>query len=104
MKVVEVVVFGTDEKGACSCGCGHAHSMREASELLEKRLAEKFGEAVSFRYVDVFSEEIMDFPGVVRIMNQFKLPLTLLNGEPRFHGGLAFEKIAGAVSELLRSR
>ena len=46
----------------CNCGCGHAHSMREAAELLRKALIEKFGDQVSFRYVDVFSEEDHGFP------------------------------------------
>lgn len=106
MKTVEVTVFGSGQGGECSCGCGcgHLHSMREAAELLENSLVERFGDAVVFSYVDVFSEEIMDFPEVVKMMNQFRLPLTLLNREPRFHGGLSFEKISGAVAKLLVDR
>jgi disulfide oxidoreductase YuzD len=105
--MVDVTVFGSggdsreNEGCSCGCGCGHAHSMRDAAEVLEKELIEKFGDQVSFRYVDVFSEDIMDFPDVVKVMNQFRLPLTVLNGEPRFHGGLSFEKISAAVAELL---
>lgn len=101
--MVDVTVFGTVEQdqGGCDCGCGHAHSMRDAAEVLEKALTEKFGDMVSFRYVDAFSEEVMDFPDVVKVMNQYRFPLTLLNGEPRFHGGLSLEKISGAITELL---
>jgi hypothetical protein len=101
--MVDVTVFGTVEQdqGGCNCGCGHAHSMREAAEVLEKELTEKFGDMVRFRFVDAFSEEVMDFPDVVKVMNQFRFPLTLLNGEPRFHGGLSLEKISDAVAELL---
>lgn len=104
MKTVEVTVFGSGKERECGCGCGHPHSMRQAADLLEKSLVERFGGVVVFRYVDVFSEEIMDFPEVVKIMNQFRLPLTLLNGEPRFHGGLSFEKISASVAELLVDR
>lgn len=104
--MVDITVFGSGdshEHEGCNCGCGHAHSMREAAELLRKALIEKFGDQVSFRYVDVFSEEIMDFPAVVKVMNQYRLPLTVLNGEPRFHGGLSLEKISAAVAELIGS-
>lgn len=103
--MVDVTVFGKDEEQTgecdCGCGCGHACSQRDAAEMLEKALIEKFGDQVGFRYVDALSEEIMDFPEVVKVTNQYRLPLTLLNGQPRFHGGLSFEKIAGAVAELL---
>ena len=101
--MVDVTVFGTVEQdqGGCDCGCGHAHSMRDAAGVLEKALTEKFGDMVSFRFVDAFSEEVMDFPDVVKVMNQYRFPLTLLNGEPRFHGGLSLEKISGAITELL---
>lgn len=101
--MVEVTVFGTVEKkqGGCDCSCGPAHSMQDAAKVLEKALTEKFGDMVSFRFVDVFSEEVMDFPDVLKVINQFRLPLTLLNGEPRFHGGLSIEKISAAVAELL---
>jgi hypothetical protein len=56
---------------------------------------------VRFRYVNVFGEEVMDFPDAVKVMNRFRLPLTFLNGAPRFHGGLSLEKISAAVAELL---
>ncbi|HAF16747.1 MAG: hypothetical protein ACN4A7_06175 [Thermacetogeniaceae bacterium] len=102
--MVDITVFGSadsHEHEGCGCGCGHAHSMRDAAEVLKKALIKKFGDHVRFSYVDVFSEEVMDFPDVMKVMNQYRLPLTVINGEPRFYGGLSLEKISAAVAELL---
>lgn len=75
--------------------------MKEESEDLKKYLKEKFGEAAKFSYVDVKSEEMKKYPEIAAILNRVRLPLTVINGEPRLHGGLSMNRIEKAVSEFL---
>lgn len=100
-----MVVFGTaTPSGGCAycSSCNSEQSMERKAGELKGALLEKFGGAVKFRYVDVMSEEMKDYPEVQRILSRVHLPLTVINGKPSFHGGLSLEKIGGAVSELLK--
>ncbi len=112
MKEVNVIVFGTNAPvPASSCCdalpeaacCGPTTTMREEAENLGKHLAEKFGAAVKFTYVDVKSEEMKSYPQVAAILDKVRLPLTVFNDRPRFHGGLSTAMIENAVEELLKS-
>lgn len=107
MAQVDVVVFGTAAPGSgCGCCstacCDSEQSMEKSAGELMGSLIERFGEVIRFRYVDVMSKEMKDYPEIQKILNRVNLPLTVINGKPRFHGGLSLEKIAGAVSELLQ--
>ena len=77
--------------------------MKEESEDLRKYLKEKFGEAAKFSYVDVQSEEMKNYPEISAILKRVRLPLTVINGEPKLHGGLSLKRIEKAVSEFLAS-
>ncbi len=74
--------------------------MQEEAELLKEQLVRNFGDVLKFRYVDIRSEEIMEYPEIVKILDQVRLPLTVINGEPKFHGGFNFGMIAEAVYTL----
>jgi hypothetical protein len=74
--------------------------MQEEAELLKESLVRNFGEALKFRYVDAWSDEIMEYPQIVKILDKVHLPLTVINGEPRFHGGFSFGMIAEAIYKL----
>ena len=100
MAQVDVVVFGTNVSSGgcadCSTPCGDLEcSMDKGAGELKGSLLDKYGEAVKFRYVDVVSEQMKDYPDIQKIIDQVYLPLTVINGEPRFHGGLSVEKISG---------
>lgn len=75
--------------------------MKEESKDLEKSLKGKFGEALKFSYVDTQGRDMKKYPEIVAILNRVRLPLTVINGEPRFHGGLSMNRIEKAVSEFL---
>ncbi len=76
--------------------------MQEEAEALKDALVQDFGETISFTYVDVQSSEMNNYPEIVEIMDRVKLPLIVLNGQPRFHGGISKEMIAEAVSDLVK--
>lgn len=75
--------------------------MKEEAEDLKKSLMEKFGETIKFNYVDVQVVDMENYPDIKAILNRVRLPLTVLNGEPRFHGGLSVDKITDAINSLL---
>ena len=75
--------------------------MKEAAENLGSHLSEKFGEAVKFAYVDVKSDEMKNYPDIAAILSKVNLPLVVLNGRPKFHGGITVSRIEKAVNEIL---
>jgi len=75
--------------------------MKEESEDLGNSLKGKFGEALKFSYVDIQGRDMKKYPEIAAILNQVRLPLTVINGEPRFHGGLSMNRIEKEVSDFL---
>ena len=75
--------------------------MEEQAEEVRDHLSKRFGERVNFSYVDVQSKEMKKYPGIKKIVGMARLPLMVINGEPRFQGGLSVEMIDEAIGELL---
>lgn len=75
--------------------------MKEEAEDLNKFLVEKFGETAKFNYVDVLDADMENYPDIKAMLNRVRLPLTVINGEPRFHGGLSVDKITDAIKSFL---
>jgi hypothetical protein len=75
--------------------------MKEAAENLGNSLSQRFGEVVKFAYVDVQSEEMKNHPNIAAILSKVNLPLIVVDGKPRFHGGITLSKIEKLVDELL---
>ncbi|MDD3653101.1 MAG: hypothetical protein PHO01_02765 [Desulfotomaculaceae bacterium] len=76
--------------------------MQEEGEGLKEHLVKNFGQAIKYAYVDVLSNDMKDYPEITAIMNRVNLPLVVINGQPRFHGGISNEMISEAVSELAK--
>ncbi|MFA5384017.1 MAG: hypothetical protein WC364_05040 [Eubacteriales bacterium] len=72
----------------------------EASEL-GGQLKEKYGDKVEFMFVDTSSDKIKDYPNIRKILDKVRLPLTVINGQPRFHGGLSPEVINQSIDDIL---
>jgi len=75
--------------------------MEEQAQEVRNHLSKKFGEKVNFSYVDVQSKEMKKHPGIKKIVGMVRLPLTVINDESRFQGGLSAEMIEEAIGELL---
>jgi len=72
----------------------------EAGELAVK-LKDVYGDRVECAFIDVKTDKIKNYPEVEKILDRVRLPLTVINGEPRFHGGLDQDLIIDAVKEQL---
>ena len=109
MKEVMTIVFGSNAPlPACSwtttstaAGGSPPKTMKEAAENLGNSLSEKFGEAMKFAYVDVKSDEMKNYPDITSILSKVNLPLIVVDGKPRFHGGITLSRIEKLVNELL---
>ena len=75
--------------------------MEEEAKGLKNYLKEKFGDAVKLTYVDVASDEMKDYPDIPSVLSNIRLPLIVLNGEPRFYGGISGEMVEKAAREIL---
>ncbi|OPX87338.1 MAG: hypothetical protein A4E53_02520 [Pelotomaculum sp. PtaB.Bin104] len=77
--------------------------MREEAQELEKILSGEFGQQnIDFNFVEVQSDEIKDYPEIAVVLEKAILPLTVINGKPRFQGGLSVTMISEAVEKLLK--
>jgi len=88
--------------GNCGMRYGDAVITHQDVDDLREYLARKFGEAVKFKYVDITSDDMKDYPGIIEILDKVRLPLIVVNGEPLFQGGFSFTSIEGAISSILK--
>ncbi len=75
--------------------------MEEKAERLRFSLVEKFGPAVKYSYVDVESAAMKNYPQIAAVLDRYLLPLTVLDGELKYHAGFPAKSIENAVRELL---
>lgn len=76
--------------------------MLEDAEALKEFLVKDFGEKIQYAYVDVQSDQMKNYPKIAAILARVNLPLTAINGEPHFHGGISNDMISEAVRELAK--
>ncbi|MDD3654831.1 MAG: hypothetical protein PHO01_11765 [Desulfotomaculaceae bacterium] len=70
---------------------------------LKKLLIQKFGhQKIDFTFVEVQSDEIKNYPEIEVVLERTILPLTVINGKPRFQGGLSVTMISEAVEQLMK--
>lgn len=75
--------------------------MKDDAEELGVTLKERFGDKVAVTFIDVISDEFENYPDIKEILDKVRLPLTVINGKPRYHGGLAPDMITDAVEGLI---
>lgn len=102
---IMVTVFGENAPvssgyGSDTPGCRPLKTMRDEVEELSRSLKEKFGDRVAVEFIDVNSGEINNHPKIKEIVNRVKLPITAINGKPRFCGGIALKTITEAIEGL----
>ena len=75
--------------------------MEDEVKDLKNSLKGKLGKVVKLTYVDVESDEMKNYPNIPLILSNIRLPLIVLNGEPRFYGGISGEMVENAVRKIL---
>lgn len=109
-KVIVEILHGTQQASSghnCSCcsaagSCGPSINMEAETEKLLKELGEEFGEQVEVKYVDVDKTGLNDFPMINRVLEMgYPYPITIIDGQPKFAGGLMIPEIKEAIREKL---
>lgn len=98
-KKIKVEVFGIRNQaagGGCSCsgGCGPTITMGEMYDTFVDYMSKSsLKENLEIKFIDVFMEDLVDnYKYIIDAMNRgFGLPLTAVNGNLKFYGGLAGE-------------
>ncbi len=75
--------------------------MEEQVKDLKSTLTERLGKAVKLTYVDIHSDKVKKYPKIPPVLSNIRLPLVVLNDEPRFYGGISADMIGKAVREIL---
>lgn len=72
-----------------------------ANKLAED-LGEAFGSRVEVRYVDVDKVGLENYPAMSRVLRMgYPYPITVINGEPRYAGGIMISEIKQSIKEIL---
>lgn len=74
--------------------------MKEEAEELGIALKDSFGEGVGLVFVDVMTPELEKYPEISGLLSRVRLPLTVINGQPKFHGGLSFDMISDTIKSI----
>ena len=84
-------------------GCTPGKTWRAAALYVGERLSDRFGAALRFDYVDLFSTEMQGHPELERLITAGNaLPLVLIDGDLRFSGGkLNVTAIERAIAEAI---
>jgi hypothetical protein len=71
-----------------AAGCPSTKTWRAAAEFVHSRLADRFGSAVAFEYIDLFSPEMAHHAEIeVLVADGAALPIVAIDGVARFIGG-----------------
>jgi len=68
-----------------------------------KDLKQVYGDHVEVKYVDVDKEGLDKYPIMGRVLQMgYPYPITLINGDPKFAGGIMISEVKESIAELLK--
>lgn len=107
--LVEVLSGTSPSGGGCSscasagcCGTTPIEEMKEITNRLSEDLRESFGERVEVRFIDADASGLSQYPLVSRVLEMgYPYPITVINGQPKFAGGIMTPDIIGSIEEMI---
>lgn len=102
----QVISGGCNCSGGCpsagSCGGNAANYEQSVAEMADD-LKKAYGEKVTVKYVDVDKEGLDNYPVMSRVLQMgYPYPVTLINGDPKFAGGIMIAEVKQSIEELLK--
>jgi len=110
MNVVKVEVYGgiNSGGGGCSCGCSGCTTgdVRAEFEAMKKSLQDIFGtELLTVEYIDTDSLGLSNYPEIEKVVQAgYPFPVTVVNGNPRWAGGMPVDSMTKIVTEELNAK
>lgn len=72
---------------------------------MAKELKLQFGDQVEVKYVDVDKEGLDHYPVMSRVLQMgYPYPITLINGEPKFAGGIMTTEVIQSIEQSLKTQ
>jgi len=73
------------------------------TEKLGEDLKADYGDKVTVKFVDVDKTGLKEYPIVDQVLQMgYPYPITLINGEPKFAGGIMTPEIKTVIDEILK--
>lgn len=88
---------------ASAASCGSTTDYADLTEKLADDLKDAYGDKVTVKYVDVDKNGTEEYPIVNQVLQMgYSYPITIINGEPKFAGGIMMPEIKSVIDELLK--
>ena len=73
-------------------------------EKVSEDLKESYGARVSLKYINADQEGLGNYPLVNKVLQMgYPYPITVINGEPKFAGGIMIQELKNSIEEILHS-
>lgn len=70
---------------------------------MANELKKAYGDQVDVKYVDVDKEGLDNYPIMSRVLQMgYPYPITLINGDPKFAGGIMISEVKQSIDDLLK--
>lgn len=109
MSTVVVEVFGLKDEFknyncGSNCSCRKQPSMWQMYNELNNYLrSSKIKGKVKVKFIDVLYDNIDDYPTITDLLKRgYKLPLVIINGVPKFYGGIPNESVYSEINKYLQ--
>ena len=67
-------------------------------------LKKQFGDQVEVKYIDIDKEGLDKYPIMNRVLQMgYPYPITLINGQPKFAGGIMISEVKQTIEEALKA-
>ena len=110
--VVEILQGTQATSGGWSCNsdcasaasCGTTTDYEDMYKEMATELKKQFGDQVEVKYVDVDKEGLDNYPIMSKVLQMgYPYPITLINGEPKFAGGIMTSEVKQSIEESLKN-
>jgi len=107
--LIEILNGTSTSGGGCSscasagcCGTTPEAEMSEITDRLSEELRGSFGDRVEVKLINADEIGLSQYPLVSRVLQMgYPYPITLINGEPKFAGGIMTADIITSIEELM---
>jgi len=89
---------------ASAASCGTTTNYEDMTNEMANDLRKQFGDQVEIKYIDVDKEGLDKYPIMNRVLQMgYPYPITLINGEPKFAGGIMISEVKQTIEETLKA-
>lgn len=107
--LVEVLQSISPVSDSCNCSgcpssttCEPTIDFKKETDELALRLKEKYGNIIEIKYVDIDEVGLDEYPIMNKVLQMgYPFPITLINGDPRFAGGIMETEIDDSIQAIL---